>query len=247
MKYIKGIIDFRNENNALNTSRSEVGKILQTDGIVVIENFIDESQVELLKERIEKAIHEYPHNEKINETNSVISVRESYDSKNNYDTGMIDFVNADEIVKELSGFKYNERITQLLSEVANQTMKSASLHVYINKNVLNTRVFHIDTFYPRQYKAFLYLTDVNSKGDGPYSYIKKSQAASILKFLNVCYNLLKGYPVTDARIKFGGSPTYLLAKKGTLILSCQNGMHRGWPQSEGAYRVAIVNYFYPGK
>lgn len=247
MKYIKGIIDFHNQNNSLVASQSEDGKILQRDGIVVIENFIDEAQVSSLKEKIEKAIHEFPHNQKINQTNSVISVRDSHDSKNKYDTGMIDFVNADEIVKELSEFRYNERITQILSEAANQTMLSASLHVYINKNVTNTRVFHIDTFYPRQYKAFIYLTDVNSRDDGPYTYIKKSQAAPVSKFISVCYNLLKGYPVTDSRIKFIGNPTYLLGKKGTLILSCQNGMHRGWPQSEGAYRMAMVNYFYPGK
>lgn len=245
-KYLKAVFKLVKDENNLHPAKSGHAITLQKEGIVVIENFINAEKCEELAAKISAAIEQNPHNQHIAEKkNAIINVRRSHDGKNNYDTGLIDIVDADYLVSDLSEIRFDQLISSTINEAAGQPMASRNLHVYVNTSVVNPRTFHIDTFFPRQYKSFIYLTDVNSLDDGPYTYIKKSHRRTFQIISNIIYNQLLGYPITDMRLYTGNGKTHLIAKKGTLIIACQNGFHRGWPQKEGAHRIALVNYLYP--
>lgn len=108
-----------------------------------------------------------------------------------------------------------------------------------------TRGFHIDIYAPREFKAFLFLTDVCHEDHGPFAIIEGSHKWHIRRLANYLWRgLANRHPVTD--IALSQEETDGLAvckvKKGCVVISCQQAVHRGWPLVDGE-RVAVVNYY----
>ena len=115
----------------------------------------------------------------------------------------------------------------------NTKINPKNLNLYVNNSITKTRGFHVDSYY-RSIKGFIYLTDVNCLGDGPYCFVKGTQVENSLEKLNKIIGD-KEAPIIDP-LKI----VPVLGKKGTLILSDQSGVHRGFPQSKGSLRELFV-------
>lgn len=122
--------------------------------------------------------------------------------------------------------------------------KATACNLYINYGVANTRDFHIDADI-HQMKAFLYLTDVTTLGDGPYCYFPGSHQEHQIKALNRLYNRTIGKPSTDMSLCDPAGAIACLAPAGTLILSLQSGLHRGYPQKADSKRLMLTQLFEP--
>lgn len=108
--------------------------------------------------------------------------------------------------------------------------------------------WHRDAFLS-QFKAMLYLTDVNEE-NGPFQLIPKSH-----RFKNVLKAINKGGLIewqdrlTDGEAKkvenaLGLERKTFVAKAGTLILFNSTTIHRGKPIENGE-RSALTNYYFP--
>lgn len=119
----------------------------------------------------------------------------------------------------------------------------AARHVQLfrNDSVTVTRALHTDTL-GCFYNGFVYLNDVLGEGDGPYSYVPGSHRREDL--------LYKASFVNDVRRRrnkefpeLAGAAVPLLGPKGTMIISCQRGVHGGVPQRAGGSRTMLVANF----
>ncbi|HWY38833.1 MAG TPA: hypothetical protein VNY73_09760, partial [Bacteroidia bacterium] len=154
------------------------------------------------------------------------------------DKGMIDIYNVDRVV----GLNLDyEKIEKIIKPTTTCDLYTTSVHAYINRGVEGTRVFHVDNFQPVVYKAFIYLTDVDDTSYGPYAFINKTHRFSLQVYYNLFRNLfLKKYRSPDMPIYKKNREIIGTGKKGTIIISNQNGIHRGYPQEKGKERVALV-------
>jgi hypothetical protein len=107
-----------------------------------------------------------------------------------------------------------------------------------NDSVTVTRGLHVDNLRDR-YKTFLYLGDVGDAGDGPYAYVPGTHRRQDLLRREARLNSLADRPVSDS-VAFEGYEVPVLGPKGTVIISCQSGVHRGLPQRPGASRTVLV-------
>ena len=113
---------------------------------------------------------------------------------------------------------------------------------YINKDVQNTRGFHRDIDLPektskRLYKMFVYLTDVPDYSYGPHSYIIGSHT---MKNCNEMANHLVGNYTDPSEYDANIKPHVFTGKAGTMIMTCQSGLHRGLPQIDKKERIILV-------
>lgn len=160
------------------------------------------------------------------------------------DEGMIDIFHVDRFL-ESRGFELHtllpvEEIENELSAVQGQNLRLRNANAYINRSVVSTRGFHVDSFGGRQFKVFLYLTDVSTLSEGPYTYIPGTAGNRGFEQANRAVSRLFQLQKTDITIVDWGEVIPLLAPAGTMIVSNQSGAHRGWPQSAGAERCLLA-------
>lgn len=136
--------------------------------------------------------------------------------------------------------------TPALAELIAAVSSARLTHINLlrNDSVRTTRGLHVDNL-DNSYKIFLYLSDVPTLGDGPYAYVPGSHRRQDLLRREARLNALTGRNVTDAH-SFEGHAMALPVAKGTAIVSCQSGVHRGLPQRAGASRSVLVAHFRPG-
>lgn len=164
------------------------------------------------------------------------------------DSGMLDLFHIQKIARwnELDSFRHatHEFCHGLTATVVEKisSYRFSGLQMYQNKSVTDTRCFHVDNIFGT-YKAFMYLTDVNTPEDGPYCYVPGSHRVPFLHRLEL--RLIepqgaRGRDIWSARflpyIKF-------IAPRGTVIISNQTGIHRGYPQAMNHTRRALVANF----
>ena len=118
---------------------------------------------------------------------------------------------------------------------------------YTPKNLGSGGGWHRDTIYDKQFKAIVYLTDVD-ESNGPFQYISGTHT------LKSKYDLIKRYQFTHEHnrvthkdaITMSEDPNYPLqtfpGKAGTVILADTSGIHRGKPIESGT-RYALTNYY----
>jgi hypothetical protein len=126
----------------------------------------------------------------------------------------------------------------LVSAVADA--RPAQINLLHNSSVTSTRGLHVDNL-DGSYKAFLYLGDVRTD-DGPYAYVPGSHRRADLLRREARLNSLLGYVETDSHA-FEDLALSFPVPKGTLIVSCQSGVHRGLPQQPDASRSVLVANF----
>lgn len=117
----------------------------------------------------------------------------------------------------------------------------AHVNMLRNDSVHVTRGLHVDNL-RGSYKIFLYLGDVPTLDDGPFAYVPGSHRRLDLLRREVRLNALTGRSQTDVH-SFDGYALPLPVEKGTAIVSCQTGVHRGMPQRAGASRTVVVAHF----
>ncbi|MEQ9231685.1 MAG: phytanoyl-CoA dioxygenase family protein [Cyclobacteriaceae bacterium] len=104
--------------------------------------------------------------------------------------------------------------------------------------------WHRDSTYEHQFKAILYLSDVN-ENNGPFQFVTRSHTTqNVLKTIGYGQNNNR-YSHDEIEMlcsKHKWKIETFTAKKGTLILVDTKGLHRGMPILE-SHRFALTNYY----
>ena len=149
---------------------------------------------------------------------------------------MIDIFNVDRLLeaigKTLNNFFNSEWLLNVIN-FTNEKINPKNLNLYVNNSITKTRGFHVDSYY-RSMKVFIYLTDVNCLDDGPYCFVKGTHVDNPLRKLNMIIGDKEAPLIDPLKI----IPVF--GKRGTLIISDQSGVHRGFPQSKGSLRELFV-------
>lgn len=151
-----------------------------------------------------------------------------------------------------AGLLFNDEKLSIISDLVNKdrTKCCFTLGGYLKagQNGSSGGGWHRDAFLS-QFKAMLYLTDVNEK-NGPFQIIPESH-----RFKNVLKAISRGGlsewqdRLTDGEVKnvekaLGLERKTFLGKAGTLILFNSTTIHRGKPIESGE-RSALTNYYFP--
>jgi len=113
------------------------------------------------------------------------------------------------------------------------------IRIYRNSNITKTRYFHTDG-QTRQLKMFIYLSDVNEQS-GPFSYVRGSHKWKLRKSISYFISILRrGFSADPNTYQFNVTGSEMLGPPGTVIISDQNGLHRGKPQVLGNDRTVLV-------
>lgn len=109
--------------------------------------------------------------------------------------------------------------------------------------------WHRDSNFP-QYKAMIYLSDVDFIEDGAFQYFPRSNKMTYI----IQESIKSKRSISDSRWTNGevlmthkGQPVSITGKAGTLVLFDTSLLHRGAPNSNrfSRPRTAITNYYYP--
>ena len=221
-------------------------KELRRDGIIEIKDFLSPEACDDYKQQIEAFIAEHPNTETL-ENGTFLHYR-GKDDPDNPDFGMIDVAHIDRSLPSINSI--NDRLlVKILESATNQEIIPVKVNTYINDSITGTRGYHIDNTQPVIYKAFVYLADVPDLSYGPYSFVKGSHRFSLYTYLNLFLNIFNRNRVnTDMPLFNKRRVKHCTGKKGTLIMSHQNAIHRGMPQEVGKKRMALVfSYFVRSK
>jgi hypothetical protein len=233
----------------MQSGTEDYAKTLAEDGVVIIEDYLAEDVCDELFKDISKTIEEgdidvvkggdYDYSELANWGGAVANKRTGRDD------GMIDVFNIDERLPEVSSFKTDSKVNNIINKATSTVYSPDNVNVYWNQSVTATRDFHADT-YSGKFKSFVYLTDVLDRAYGPFSYVKSSHQPSLAKRkVSSIVNKIKDKPSTDAVFYDDEDVTYCTAPKGTLIIANQEGYHRGHPQDEGKERMLMTTSYTP--
>lgn len=246
--------------------------VLSRYGVVCIPNFVSASILDNFNDVLEKVLSDVSFNQKLypekehGEVKNIAwqrntAIAKSFNQLVDYpipiinirggsgnDTGMIDFFNLNKVPE----FKTNTSFTTLFNSLSKgfvaQTVarvspyRFSSMQMYKNSSVTDTRDFHIDNMLGT-HKAFLYLSDVNCADDGPYCYVPSSHRIPYLHRLELRLTDKSNNMKRDIRSGKFLRHIKFLAPRGTLIISNQTGIHRGFPQRCGHVRKALVSSF----
>jgi hypothetical protein len=230
-------------------SEEEYAKTLVDDGVVIIEDYLDEDVCDELYSNVSETIEEedidvveggnYDYSELANWGSAVANKRTGRDD------GMIDVFNVDEKLPEVGSFKSDPLVNNIINKAASVTYSPDNVNVYWNRSVTTTRDFHADT-YSGKFKSFVYLTNVPDRTYGPFSYIKGSHESSLAKRkVSSVMNKIKDKPSTDAVFYDEENELHCTAPKGTLIIADQTGYHRGHRQKQGRERMLMTTSYTP--
>lgn len=232
-----------------NVSLTEHAETLQNDGVVVLENFFPADKCEQIKADIEELL-EGNHEDAVYITASETDEHDVWNPSNgavvmdrsggghDHDEGMIDVLHLDEAIDGLESIIQDDKIESIISEATREDYQSEILHAYINRSVTDTRPLHSDMQGVPEFKAFIYLTDVQEESYGPYRYARGSHHSIVKRLVNNVLGGLFDHPGVDMRYLFDAEP--MLGDKGTLIISDQTGVHRGTPQEQGRERMLLT-------
>lgn len=133
----------------------------------------------------------------------------------------------------------SQSIARILGLVSSRQL--AHFNLLRNDSVTMTRRLHVDNLH-EFYKVFLYISDVRELGDGPYAYVPGTHRRLDLLRREARLNCLGGRQECDS-FAFEGFEQPIFGPGGTVIISCQSGVHRGLPQHEGASRTVLVSNY----
>lgn len=252
-------------NNNANANSNAIER-LRSDGIFIVPNFVNKDSIDDLCSLIEEQSNIYLSKlkDKSFYENEVALIQANqckvkgygalatysktvFDVRSGSDEGMIDIFNVDKLLKGTRGEELLTQITnnsflvELLDSLPTPLVIS-NINSYINSGITSTRGFHVDA-YKEQVKIFIYLTDVLTLNNGPYTYVKGSHKDSHYRRINQYISKEQKAQTETPVIPF--NQIYpILAPKGSLVISDQSGSHRGFPQSSiGKRRVLTINCF----
>jgi hypothetical protein len=237
---------------------AEHAQALFRDGYVVIPNFVTaeicESAAAALSARLDRdgvlaktkqlqatMTTEQPADEYLDGARVVYRASASKGAA--YDTGMLIVHDPEKMTPQFELLKNNPDVHAIVTAARGEAPEHKGQIIYFNDSVTNPRCLHWDSL-TLQFKAFLYLTDVNEEADGPYSFVKGTHLPIASRGENARNNAKCGNHPKDAFIYEKADLLPLLGKKGTLIISNQRGYHGGTPQKPGHRRIMLVQNYY---
>jgi len=166
-------------------------------------------------------------------------------------------VNAQEVDENLSQLFHSRVIEELFEQQMDEKLRLRSITIKVDDPDIQTkRGFHTDDITPPSYKAFIYLNDVDDYGDGPYTVIPGSHRHTFRRIINYLYSQTLSFfsrPTTyrrkeDIKLFYSDQQAVpIFAKTGTLIMSNQQLVHKGWHKHDRNRRYALVCYLIPEK
>ena len=105
------------------------------------------------------------------------------------------------------------------------------------------RGYHLDGAWPPLYKAFIYLTDVDADGDGPYTVIPGSNRHVLRKAMSQFINGISTGERSDMPLYSDKRCVRMYGKAGTLVLSTQDLVHKGWHDHYARDRYVLIGEF----
>jgi hypothetical protein len=155
-----------------------------------------------------------------------------------------ELLNVNEIDGRLAELLSSDRIQKMFTEKLGERVELLGFGIQLDEiDTTSKRGFHVDVLYPPMVKAFLSLNDVEDLGDGPYTIVPGSHRWWFRKFLNDIINACTvgsrrdmSYFVPDDTLRT------VLAPAGTLILSTQDAIHKGWGNHWRQPRYALIAY-----
>lgn len=221
---------------------SPAGQALNETGLATVPGFLSPDRCDAIAAQIETLVAGVQ-DTVTHPSGAVVEVRRPNDGREAYDTGMIDVRNVDRAIPEIKQIFAAPLISEAMSEACGRPVTCQNCNTLVNDSVQDTRAYHSDSTGIVQFKAFIYLTDVPDLSYGPYCYITGTHKLEWRKYANFVANWRAGRPITDMRTLDASREVKLTAPRGTLILSNQNGFHRGWPQQPGRRRLMILGNF----
>jgi len=232
-----------------NLNRKEFSESLRRDGIVIIDEYLDEAKCDEIRREVNAWIEngmrtadpDMGYAGMAGADEPILNQRSG-----DRDDGMLDIFNMDLAIPELREVKQDNFIQEVIGYAAQETYTPETLNIYVNRSVTNTRDYHADT-YSGKYKSFIYLTDVTDVSYGPFSYIKGSHRPSRIRrrFRSFVNNRFRDVPSTNAVVYDDSDAETCVAPRGTLVIANQAGLHRGIPQEKGKERVMISTHYVP--
>ena len=125
-----------------------------------------------------------------------------------------------EIIFDESLISLAKSFFESMPAIGNLNLRKSFINNLANES---TTMYHVDPNSPYFFKAFIYLKDVDSIEDGPFTYVEGSVD-------NKPNDLLKRYRWEDEEIENFYSTEkikHLTAKKGDIVLAMTTGFHKG--------------------
>lgn len=128
-----------------------------------------------------------------------------------------------------------------------QKLSIASCTIQIDEAATeNRQPYHVDSYTPPSYKAFIYLNDVDKVEHGPFTIIPGSHTHFWRKLLARALNLVMGKQYAQMELVYGDSGAKcFLAKKGTCLFATVSAVHKGWHYHPERTRYVLVIYMQP--
>jgi|GEM_PF-2189913 len=225
------------EDDATNKMAVELCK----EGIIKIPSFIDPAMADDIRVELESLVSAHPKSTIL--PNGTKFNYRNQDNPDGADAGMLDIFFIENSIPAISTIDQSKLI-ELLKNALSQEIIPIRVNAYINEGIVNTRTYHIDNTQPVVYKAFLYLSDVPTTNYGAYSFIKGSHRFSGYTYWNLLKNIFSSKNKTTDMLSYNSDNVmHCTGQKGDLILSNQNGIHRGMPQDADKKRVALIFSF----
>ena len=233
IRYIKlSNLNYRKTND---DKKNNIIDKLDKKKFLVIKNFMTKKKCNTIIKKIDKTVL----NKKI----------KTWSDSSNSDQRIF---GAENLSYEIESFFKNNFINKIGSSYTkiklNTYMTMANKTVFKQKNKGSGGGWHKDSF-KKQFKAILYLNDVNSK-NGPFELIPNSCSTIfnyklIFKFKrNLINSRFSNNEIKKILKKNNSTSIKITGKAGTLILVDTSLIHRGNPLKCGI-RYALTNYMYP--
>jgi len=242
---VRGVCYRMTRRTRLPADLDQAVRRLREDGFAILEDYCPPAQVERIARVVEAHMREemgdYDHTNKVSYYRCPLSEQV-------WDGGVYRLFGVHALDPAILQFR-RDPVLKGIIEQAFHTVVTCQVTM-AQENLpqgAETRGFHLDMYAPLEFKAFLFLTDVTEDRHGPYTILKGSHRWHRRRLLNYLVRGLGGRdPVSTvdnlsaeelaAQVKFKVS-------KGSVVLSIQQAIHRGWPHTEGK-RLAVVNYYY---
>jgi hypothetical protein len=210
-----------------------------TEGFEVIEGFLDRGECDRL---VRLANELLPGPSRRIEGNCYTWVKS--EAAHGRNRGVREVLNVNEVDSGLTDLMAGRAIQDLFAERLGEPVELLGFGIQFDDiDTTSKRGLHVDGLFPPQLKAFVYLNDVEEKGDGPYTILPGSHRWFVRKFLNDVINACTTGARRDMRYFVPSSRLHtVLAPAGTLILSTQDAMHKGWTDHWRRPRHALVAY-----
>jgi len=209
------------------------------NGYAVIPDFLDRAECDRVRELAERHLPGPSH---VVAGNCYTWVKK--EARHGRNSAVRELLNANEIDEGLARLLESDRIQRMFSERLGERVELLGFGVQLDDIDPSTkRGLHVDVLFPPLMKAFIYLTDVEDMGDGPYGIAPGSHRWWFRKFVNDVLNALTIGSRRDMRRFIPDDQVRaILAPAGTMILSTQDIMHKGWGNQWRKPRFVIIAY-----